>query len=129
MSTPKTNANSALLAALLADACVGTFTGLITKKVGKVVKGVRYDDDVSTRSSSRASSTTASWAQPDALETIVDRHRGRGCPQGSVTLRPRPVTLVERGGGPGRVVRLFGRSMDPTASPPRPRPTSTSRWS
>jgi len=44
-----TNANSALLAALLADARVGTFTGLVTRKVG-VERGaadnkVRYGDD------------------------------------------------------------------------------------
>jgi hypothetical protein len=44
-----TNANSALISALLADAKVGTFTGLVTKKVGteRGPKGakVRYGDD------------------------------------------------------------------------------------
>lgn len=45
MST-MTNANSTLLAALLADARVGTFTGLITQKQGTVKGGVRYDDDM-----------------------------------------------------------------------------------
>ena len=44
-----TNGNSKVLSALLADARLGTFTGLIVKKVGKEVgKGAdkkRYDDD------------------------------------------------------------------------------------
>lgn len=40
-----TNANSPLLAALLADAKVGTFTGLVTTKVGVERGKVRYGDD------------------------------------------------------------------------------------
>ena len=40
-----TNANSTVIAALLADARVGTFTGIISKLKGKVVGGVRYNDD------------------------------------------------------------------------------------
>ncbi len=41
-----TNSNSDTLASLLADSRKGTFTGLITRKVGKVVRGVRYNDDM-----------------------------------------------------------------------------------
>jgi len=41
-----TNADSPLLAALLADARVGTFTGLIRRKLGEEKGGVRYGDDV-----------------------------------------------------------------------------------
>lgn len=40
-----TNANSKLLASILADARIGTFTGLVTTKVGKTVKGVTYGND------------------------------------------------------------------------------------
>jgi len=41
-----TNANSPLLGMILKDARKGTFSGLITQKVGKVVGGERYGDDV-----------------------------------------------------------------------------------
>lgn len=40
-----TNANSPLVAALLADARVGTFTGIVTTKKGTVKGGVHYDND------------------------------------------------------------------------------------
>lgn len=42
----QTNANSSLIAALLADARVGTFTGIITRKVGETKGGVLYGDDL-----------------------------------------------------------------------------------
>ena len=40
-----TNANSKLVAAILADARNGTFTGIVTQKKGEVKGGVRYGDD------------------------------------------------------------------------------------
>ena len=42
----ETNANSRVLAALLQDARLGTFTGLITRKKGEVKGGVQYGDDL-----------------------------------------------------------------------------------
>lgn len=45
MTTMNTNANAPEVAALLADARVGTFTGLVTTKKGTVKGGVQYDND------------------------------------------------------------------------------------